>query len=606
MTVGSIHLSDKCAQANYLRPAQKTPAEDIDSPIMPEDPHPPPSNRHQIIHWDPGHSTEPEEPTATEGRRTIYLVAGGFALVILAVGATWGVFSVRAGSTTSQQGTNSFGSLGMDGSGTNNPRNTFVSRSRAELSRDTSARALAEFRRMPAEHPRLIQELILLEKGFLEGERLLDRSNYHPALLQFENVNQAIEDFSEQIELRVRAKEGYDNFLVRIEQLEIGRNLASASYIAAFSSASEGRQFLEQGSFKAATMKLYEAEEEMDKIEAKIDADVENQLLDGRQALASGDRQRAINAFQAVLNMDPDREEATRGLTRAGTIETLDDLLERAVYAEDNDEFEQSLALFEEAQTTDPLSAKAQQGVARLKKKIKDRDFDGAISAAEAAKKEEDWATVIAAYERALEVYPRRDEIQDLLTETRTFEHELAVQTELGTAYGYENDRKWMDARKAYLHTLEIEPKQEEAEEGLVRTSRMLRIILRFEKLLELAADQAARAEFQASIRSFNEAISIKPDYIELTESHLTLKNLLSAQSKPINIKFESDRKTWVTISNFKLLGKFDTEHIKILPGDYEIVGRRKGYKDVVLVLEVRAGSPPPHVKVVCDKRLTR
>ena len=45
---------------------------------------------------------------------------------------------------------------------------------------------------------------------------------------------------------------------------------------------------------------------------------------------------------------------------------------------------------------------------------------------------------------------------------------------------------------------------------------------------------------------------------------------------------------------------------MKILPGDYEIVGRRKGYEDVILILQVRAGTPPPTVIVVCDKKLTR
>ena len=394
--------------------------------------------------------------------------------------------------------------------------------------------------------------------------------------------------------------------LVRIEKLEIGRNLAPNAFNTAFSAASEGRQFLEQGSFKAATMKLEQSEKEMDRIEEAIAATIENNLLDGRQALANGDKERALTAYQSVLNMDQDNEEAARGLTRAKTIDKLDDLLERATAAENNDDFEESQGLFEEAQATDAMSAQAQQGVARLKKKIKDRDFDRAIAEAEAAAEDDDWATVISAYEQALEVYPRRDEIRELRKEARENAHERSVQEALTTAYTYENEREWMSARKAYLRTLEIEPKQEEAEAGLIRTSRMLRVILRFNKLLELAADQANRAEFQSSIRSFNEAISIKPDYIQLTESQITLKNLLSSQSKPIEIDFQSDGRTWVTISNYKLLGKFKAESVKILPGDYEIVGRRKGYEDVMLLLPVRAGSPPPTVIAVCDKRLTR
>ena len=37
-----------------------------------------------------------------------------------------------------------------------------------------------------------------------------------------------------------------------------------------------------------------------------------------------------------------------------------------------------------------------------------------------------------------------------------------------------------------------------------------------------------------------------------------------------------------------------------MLPGDYKIVGRRKGYQDVQLLLQVRNGVPPPTVTVVC------
>ena len=161
------------------------------------------------------------------------------------------------------------------------------------------------------------------------------------------------------------------------------------------------------------------------------------------------------------------------------------------------------MALYEKAQETDGLSAQAQQGVARLKKEIKDRDFNRAMSEAETAESNDDWEAAIAAYGRAIEVYPRRDEVKALLQTAKETSHELNVQRALASAYDAENDRDWMGARRAYLKTLEIEPKLAEAEEGLVRTSRMLRVILRYEKLLELAADQAARAEYQASMRSF-------------------------------------------------------------------------------------------------------
>jgi hypothetical protein len=71
-----------------------------------------------------------------------------------------------------------------------------------------------------------------------------------------------------------------------------------------------------------------------------------------------------------------------------------------------------------------------------------------------------------------------------------------------------------------------------------------------------------------------------------------------------VDVTFESDGKTYVQISNFRMLGQFDTTTVKILPGDYEVVGRRKGYQDVLLLVQVRYGTPAPKVAVAC--RLTK
>ena len=51
------------------------------------------------------------------------------------------------------------------------------------------------------------------------------------------------------------------------------------------------------------------------------------------------------------------------------------------------------------------------------------------------------------------------------------------------------------------------------------------------------------------------------------------------------------------------MLGKIKAETVKILPGNYEIVSRRKGYQDVLLMLQVRNGTTPPVVNVACTLR---
>ena len=72
------------------------------------------------------------------------------------------------------------------------------------------------------------------------------------------------------------------------------------------------------------------------------------------------------------------------------------------------------------------------------------------------------------------------------------------------------------------------------------------------------------------------------------------------AQFLPVDVTFKSDDETWVQITNFRAPKKFQTETIKILPGNYEVVGRRRGYRDVVMLLQVRGGMPAPEVTVIC------
>jgi hypothetical protein len=78
------------------------------------------------------------------------------------------------------------------------------------------------------------------------------------------------------------------------------------------------------------------------------------------------------------------------------------------------------------------------------------------------------------------------------------------------------------------------------------------------------------------------------------------------AQNKPVDVTFRSDGNTWVQITNYRQPSKFDTEVIKILPGDYEIIGRRRGYRDVQMTLQVRNGTPPPTVTVTCNVSASR
>jgi hypothetical protein len=118
---------------------------------------------------------------------------------------------------------------------------------------------------------------------------------------------------------------------------------------------------------------------------------------------------------------------------------------------------------------------------------------------------------------------------------------------------------------------------------------------------MEAPEQLANNARFQEAIRAFNEAMAAKPSYLANSDRVLQLQALLTAQNKPVEVTFKSDGNTWVSIQTYRNPEKFETAVIRLYPGDYSVLGRRKGYRDVEMLLQVRNGTTPPTVTVACN-----
>lgn len=481
---------------------------------------------------------------------------------------------------------------------------SFVSRPKAELAREDVLKNILDARRSIDGSPVIMQKLLGVEKTFQEGERLLASRNYSDAFARFEETRQLLSAFNDEVTFKNEAMSYRDDFLVLFNQYEPHRNIAPQEYENAFALASEGRFFLENGSYFEAKERFESAKEKLDQIGVKLEAYVERQLLDGQMALAGGATGDAQNIFNSVLEIDPDNEAANKGLERAETLDQVYPMLEEADRLEKAGDWVQANDLYATAFELDPLSAKAQQGMHRTARLVKDLAFNSALVDAKSAAELGNWYQAIEAYEKALEVYPEHEEVTALLEDARQLEFETRLQNGLEKAREFEQAREWTLARDSFLEVLDIDPENPQAEVGLLRTGKMIRVLLRYEKLIELSQLEARNGEFQSAIRYFNEAMGIKPDYLGLTSDTVRLKTFLDQQSKPVSVTLTSDGRTWVSVAGYELLGKIKEKTIRILPGKYRIVGRRKGYEDVQIQLQVVAGQQLPPISVVASKKV--
>jgi tetratricopeptide (TPR) repeat protein len=561
---------------------------------MAEEIEPPVGRKRRIIHWNPDAGKEPVGRRWTWWRVLLWTV-GGFWVLLFAAGGVIRLVRFARPDLFQPPVVVSSVPVNVD------PNAAFVSETRAEFLHDNAGKAIAQLRSLPMDHPKQVEKFVLIEKDFLVGESLLAAHDYPRAVAQFEALNRSIDVFSLSIKTRQAAQEAYDTILVRIKDMEIARSLAPGALEAATTAASAAKRFLDDGDFFIAKKTLDDGMNQLKKAETALKEYVDGNIWRGQQALVNGERESAKSAFNAALEKSPGNEVALQGLKRADTIDRVHALLLQGADMEKRGEYAQAADVYGKAFALDAFSAAAQEGQARASRLEIETKFNTAFAAAQAAFNAKDWGRVVIEGGNALRVYPQRTDVRQMVRTAQDNAHKEAVQKALNKAFAYENQHQWLEARDAYNETLQLEPSVADAKEGFVRCGTMIRTLLQYTTLLEAAEKLVAHNDFQNAMRRFNDAMALKPAYLPNDDKLVQLHNLLLAQSKPVDVTFHSDGKTWVSISNYRMLGQIDTQSLKILPGDYEIVGRRKGYKDVQLLLQVRYGTPLPVVNVVCQ-----
>ena len=73
---------------------------------------------------------------------------------------------------------------------------------------------------------------------------------------------------------------------------------------------------------------------------------------------------------------------------------------------------------------------------------------------------------------------------------------------------------------------------------------------------------------------------------------------------QPITVQLSSDRLTDVVVYRVGELGAFEQKTLRLTPGDYTVVGRREGYRDVRKTLRVRPDRGAVSLDIRCTDKI--
>jgi tetratricopeptide (TPR) repeat protein len=314
----------------------------------------------------------------------------------------------------------------------------------------------------------------------------------------------------------------------------------------------------------------------------------------GQQALEQQDQAAAVQAFELALAIDPDHEEAQRGAKRAAGLEQVLTLYNRALKLEEEKKLEQARQLLQEAVEQDPEFIPAVDALTRVQKRMQDIRFQDAMSRALTALDRDDLAAADQALSEARRNRPGDPAAKaaGLLLEEKK---KSATLKELRTrADSHVDAEQWAEAMRVYTEALKIDPQAGFAVSGQGEAQRRQQLDQAIRTVLAKPERLQDKGPLSDAQKLLERAETVAEPGPVLREQVSRLDKLITSAATPVEVTLRSDNATVVEIYHVGRFSPFLEKQLTLRPGKYTIVGKRPGYKDVRMTIQIDAGRDMP------------
>ncbi|MXZ44710.1 MAG: hypothetical protein F4Z01_07035 [Gammaproteobacteria bacterium] len=243
------------------------------------------------------------------------------------------------------------------------------------------------------------------------------------------------------------------------------------------------------------------------------------------------------------------------------------------------------------------------QAKASLEAHRQETSFNSSMTAAYKSIETENWFIAEQILESVLLDRPSSTVAQDLLRDVKENKRLDQVDDLIQDMTSSLNEEQWEDV---LVHIEEVEKLDINEQHDFSVLEDQLGELLALE--LELAKyESIAYNEMDDSTRQDIQELLDKTSHLNEFDRTQPKREALAERfeqlSTPIEVTIRSNNKTKLSIRPGKELGSFRSKTLQVLPGIYEIVGTRRGFKQVIEQLEVKPGSKPLDIKVECRAR---
>jgi eukaryotic-like serine/threonine-protein kinase len=356
----------------------------------------------------------------------------------------------------------------------------------------------------------------------------------------------------------------------------------------------------EAGGIALAQQRLAEAAQLLDQVERAAPAALSAQLGAGERALAAGQPERALQAFDLAARIDPKDERAALGQSRARRLSGVLPLLADAAKQQGAGQHSRAAQDYTQALTLDPNNAAAGAGLARANGAVADDGYAKAAGEGFAALGAGRLDEARAAFERARALRPNGAEAVDGLRRVEAATGARSLGAVRAHAEDLESQERWDEALRAYEDILRQDRSLGFAQAGKARAADRLLLGESLQSLID-RPERLSLPEVRERAATLLQTAQEQPSPGPVLRSQIArLSALLPGFDKPVHLSLVSDNLTQVAIPSVGTFGSFTHRDVELKPGHYTVIGTRDGYRDVRRDVTISPGQESQTVNVSC------
>lgn len=325
-------------------------------------------------------------------------------------------------------------------------------------------------------------------------------------------------------------------------------------------------------------------------------------LAEGDAAFSRADITMALEKYRLAQTLAPDNEKAQQGIDRSLVLDEVNRLKTLAAESRTADEWNSVANYLEEAVDLDPLDEEAVNLLSEAREEIRQISFRESLAEGFNALAEAEYGQARIAFLRADQLVPGSSTVADALLQVESAAETGQRGELLDQAQVAESQENWELAAQFYRDLLERDESNLEARVNLVRVEARAELNQRIEEILDNPTTLQSDERWDQAEATLAEARAVINKTPGLVAQIADLERVIQQARTPVQLHILSDGMTQIEIYRIGRLGAVTDHQVNIYPGEYVVIGRRSGYRDIRKELEIPGGTTEITLRIEADE----